>query len=316
MPIVTFNDGHLPALLDLVESLNDWGSQGRDLGRKIFQELLEQPWLDLQANCWVLEDQDSVKGFCLVHREPPIGRAVIQMEVDPKLGGGVQEAELLDTAARHSRNWGAKVAHLCIPAGSNRAALLRERGFANARSYTNMLWQGAHLQAWSPAKGYHIRSYFPGDEGLLTQVQNAAFGESWGFCPNTVDQIKYRADMSNTRHQGILFIFHREEQQEEQACCEKPAGYCWTCLVPVPQGLKGIIGMIGVVPEFRGRGVSKSILLAGMDYLQSEGATDIGLEVDSSNTPAIRLYTSVGFERTSELHWFELDLSRLNTGSC
>ncbi|MCH7712181.1 MAG: GNAT family N-acetyltransferase [Chloroflexi bacterium] len=320
MPVVTFTDGHLPALLDFVESLNDWGSQGRDLGRKIFQELLEQPWLDLQTDCWVLEDQGVIRGFCLIHREPPIGRSVIQMEVAPSLAGGVHEGELLDTAVGHSRKWGAKVAHLCIPAGpasSDRAAMLEERGFTVIRSYTNMLWQGGHLPLWSTANGYQVRPYQPGDEGLLTQVQNAAFAESWGFCPNTVEQIKYRADMSNTRHQGILFLIPGQQPPNEQPVQgENPAGYCWTCLIPVPQGLRGIIGMIGVVPEFRGRGVSKSILMAGMDYLQSAGATNIGLEVDSSNTPAIRLYDSVGFEKTSELHWFELVLSRLNPGNC
>lgn len=311
LPIVTFTDGHLPALLDFVETLNDWG-QGRDLGRKIFQELLQQPGLDLHADCWVLEEKGVIKGFSLIHREAPIGRSVIQMEVDPSLAGGVHEGELLDTAVGHSRKWGAKVAHLCTPASAKPVAMLEERGFTLARSYTNMLWQGVHLPPWSTANGYQVRSYVPGDEGLLTQVQNAAFNGSWGFCPNTVEQIKYRADMSNTRHQGIMFLLHREEQAQG----EELAGYCWTCLVPVPQGLRGVIGMIGVVPEFRGRGVSKSILMAGMDYLQSQGVRDIGLEVDSSNTPAIRLYASVGFEKTSELHWFELDLSRLNTGSC
>ena len=312
MPIVTFTDGHLPALLDFVETLNDWGQHGRELGRKIFREFLDQPWLNLEGNCWILEVQGAVKGFCLVHREPPIGRAVLQMEVDPSLAGGPLERELLTIAVSQSRKWGAKIAHLCLPAGSSRSAMVEGYGFTLARSYTNMLWTEGQLPPWSTANGYHVRSFAPGDEELLTQAQNAAFSESWGFCPNTVEQIKYRADMSNTTHQGILFLFHREEEPRR----EEPAGYCWTCLVPVSQGLRGIIGMIGVVPAFRGRGVSKSILLAGMDYLQTAGAGDIGLEVDSSNTPAIRLYDSVGFEKTSELHWFELDLARLNTGNC
>lgn len=74
--------------------------------------------------------------------------------------------------------------------------------------------------------------------------------------------------------------------------------------------------MIGVVPDFRGKGVSRSILLAGMDYLKSIGVADIGLQVDGSNTPATRLYASVGFEKVGEGHWFELDLERSNTPNC
>ena len=67
--------------------------------------------------------------------------------------------------------------------------------------------------------------------------------------------------------------------------------------------------MIGVVPDYRGRGISRTILLASMDYLRSLDVADIGLQVDGSNTPATRLYTSVGFEKVGELHWFELVLS-------
>ncbi len=305
MPIVPFTGAHLPALLDFIQSRSQWGSQGQSLGRKILQETFEQPWLDLDANCWLIEDNGAIKGHCLVHREPPINRAVLQLEVDPSLAGGDLERELLDTAVRHSRMWGAKVAHLCLPSGSDKRSGLEQFGFSMVRSYTNMVWKGDRLPSWSIADGYYVRAFTPGDAHLLTQVQNAAFSGSWGFCPNTADQIEHRAGMSNTRHAGILFLTHGE----------KPAGYCWTCLFPVPGGLKGVIGMIGVTPEFRGRGLSKSVLMAGMEYLQSENVAEIGLEVDSNNTPAIRLYTSVGFEEVSELNWFELELSLLNPGS-
>ncbi len=43
---------------------------------------------------------------------------------------------------------------------------------------------------------------------------------------------------------------------------------------------------------------------AGMQYLKSTGVANIGLHVDEINSPAIRLYTSVGFEKVGELHWF------------
>ncbi len=71
--------------------------------------------------------------------------------------------------------------------------------------------------------------------------------------------------------------------------------------------------MIGVVPDFRGRGTSRSILLAGMEYLKTCNVSDIGLQVDETNTPAIRLYTSVGFEKEGERQWFERALSRTST---
>ena len=49
-------------------------------------------------------------------------------------------------------------------------------------------------------------------------------------------------------------------------------------------------------------------LTAGMEYLQSAGVAEIGLEVDGNNTPAIRLYYSAGLGKAGELNWFELNL--------
>ena len=140
-----------------------------------------------------------------------------------------------------------------------------------------------------------VRHFKPGDSAALAQVQNAAFTGSWGFCPNTVEQIEYRSGMSNTSHQGILFL-HDQDQL---------AGYCWTCVAPSGGKTKGIIGMIGIDPRHRGQGVSKPVLVAGMEHLLSIHVDEIGLHVDGNNTPAIRLYNSVGFEKVGELHWYE-----------
>jgi mycothiol synthase len=79
-------------------------------------------------------------------------------------------------------------------------------------------------------------------------------------------------------------------------------------MVPSDNGPRGIIGMIGVVPDYRGKGVSRHVLHAGMQHLRSIGMAEVGLEVDGNNDPAIRLYTSTGFKKTGERHWFELDL--------
>ena len=306
MSISNFSFDRLTALVDFVESCNQWGDQGRALGRQTFQQILSQPGLEPENNCWLLEAGGQVMGFSLVHREPPIGRAILQMEMDPAFAGLPEEKELVRLAVESCGRWNANVAHLCLPAGSTRTALLENMGFYQVRTYSFMVWQGASLPSGEITQGFHTTPFKDGDEALLTRVQNDAFTGSWGFCPNTVDQIKYRTTMVNTNPQGILFLRNGE----------KTAGHCWTCIAPTPTGVRGIIGMIGVVPEFRGQGISDSILLSGMRYLQSIDVQGIELEVDSNNTPAIRLYTSVGFKKVSDLHWFELDLLRSATGNC
>ena len=105
--------------------------------------------------------------------------------------------------------------------------------------------------------------------------------------------------MANTSNQGILFLSKGG----------KTTGYCWTCLMPVEGLVRGIIGTIGVAPDYRGQWISHIILLAGMEHLRTSDVVDIGSQVDSSNTPAVRLCTSVGFQEVAELHWFERGLS-------
>ena len=83
-----------------------------------------------------------------------------------------------------------------------------------------------------------------GDTSLLTQIQNDAFTGNWGFSPNTEEQIEHRTHMPNTSKAGILFLF----------AGDNPAGLLLTVMVPASSGGRGMIGMIGVVPRFRGKG--------------------------------------------------------------
>lgn len=305
MPVRNFSNDRLPELLDFAETINSWGHQGSELGRQTFKELLAQPGLDPSNNCLVVEEGGKIQGYCLVVPETPIRRTVLELTIGPRRVGSQTEQEVIRRAVGRARELGGRYVHLCLGNPSPRAVLLKEQGFALVRTYWDMVWHRDELPQFEVPDGYALRSFQPEEAKVLTEVQNAAFAGSWGFCPNTVEQIEYRSSMVNTPAKGILLLYHGD----------KPAGYCWTCIAPAEGNLRGVIGMIGVVPEFRGRGVSKTILLAGMECLKSLGVTEIGLQVDGSNTQAIRLYTSVGFEKAGERYWFELDLSRGTTPS-
>ena len=76
-------------------------------------------------------------------------------------------------------------------------------------------------------------------------------------------------------------------------------------MVLAENGVRGVIGMIAVVPDYRGKGVSRHILQAGMKHLRSIGLAEIGLDVDGNNASAVGLYESTGFKTMGERHWFE-----------
>lgn len=295
MPVLSFTADKLPALLDFVESCSSWGERGRDLGRKTFEQTIGQPGLDPLSHCFLLEEGGKVLGYCLVHHEGPISRMVLEPKVAPQFEGTSSEQELILRAFSKAEEQGPSVVHVCVQIPSPAASFLTEQGFESVRSYDDMLWDQADLPSFELPEGFNVRSFKPEDGALLTEVQNSAFADSWGFCPNTVEQIEYRSSMANMSDEGICFLLDGE----------RTAGYCWTCLVPVDGSIRGIIGMIGVVPDYRGKGLSRSILIAGMQSLRSQNVADIGLQVDSSNTPGVRLYTSIGFQKVGELNWLE-----------
>jgi ribosomal protein S18 acetylase RimI-like enzyme len=74
-----------------------------------------------------------------------------------------------------------------------------------------------------------------------------------------------------------------------------PDGYVGTV-----QGLLGehrfaAVQNIGIVPEYRGMGLSGMLLSAALAGFQRGSATRVSLEVTASNLPAVRLYRKFGF---------------------
>jgi mycothiol synthase len=298
LPVRSFTWKDLPDVLEFVGSVQAQDERDRKPRQQVFKENLGQPGLEPEVNCLLLEDLGKLKGVCVVFPEAPISRAVLAMDMAPEAASGPLERELLHRSIHRCRDLNARIVHICIGSDSPRAELLKDEGFSLARVYWEMVWQQEAGPAVDPPEGFTIRSFQPGDAAALTEVQNAAFSGSWGFSPNTVEQIEYRTSMSNTSPEGILFLVDHSEV----------AGYCWTVFAPVNGKTRGIIGMIGISPKYRGRGISRPILAASLSYLKSAGAHDVGLHVDSNNAPAIGLYTSLGFNKVGELHWYELNL--------
>ncbi len=73
----------------------------------------------------------------------------------------------------------------------------------------------------------------------------------------------------------------------------------------------GEIGVIGTHPTHQGRGLGRALLLTGMHRLKERGATGIFLETEQAETPALHLFTSLGFQRVSTWQWMTKEMAPL-----
>ena len=66
------------------------------------------------------------------------------------------------------------------------------------------------------------------------------------------------------------------------------------------------IGTVGVLPEFRRRGLARRLLTKTLDDIRQRGGTHVVLGVIDENVPAYSLYRSLGFEHYSSQVEFNL----------
>ncbi len=67
--------------------------------------------------------------------------------------------------------------------------------------------------------------------------------------------------------------------------------------------------LIGVAPEFQGLGLGRVLMLKGLDWFQTRGATWMQMSTQVTNTRSQRVWVRLGFEPIHSLytfhHWFE-----------
>ena len=86
---------------------------------------------------------------------------------------------------------------------------------------------------------------------------------------------------------------------------DRLVGLCRTVELPGDAGRhRGQIGIVGLLPEWRGRGLGRQLLRWGVEHLRAAGYGEIELSVEARNAPALELYRREGFAATVEWpHW-------------
>lgn len=274
---------------------------------ELMLQFLSQPACKPEENCFLAESGELPVGFVLIAPELPIGRTVCSGGVvETHWNGGIGHA-LLQKAVQHSEALGASVLHIQVPPDSLAGRhMLESNGFRHVRTYALMRWEGSEVPHPELPAGFGLRSLKVGqDEQTLTELQNTAFGGSWGFCPNTVEEIEARLKFKTCDPDGVIFVTKGESL----------AGYNWTFRATGPTASTGWIGMTGIHPFHRRHGLGRAVVLAGMNYLTAKGVRAIELEVDEENAAAKEMYLSIGFRKAMQMLWYERALTDARHGT-
>ena len=254
--------------------------------------------LDPERDCFIARESGPDVGLAILWPELPIRRAVLELGGSGAHSPKAVEQALVDAAVARACDLPVSVIHVQTASEDDvKRRLLYDAGFLPVRRYALMRWRSDVLPRVELPEGFTLRSFRAGqDAQRLADIQNAAFGDSWGFSPNTVEQVEARVASKSTTLEGILLVTRSDDL----------AAYNWTVRPAGPGGKLGRIAMTGVHPEYRGMGLSRPTVLAGMEWLASQGVEVIELDMDSSNRSAARVYESLGFRKVSDTVWFEV----------
>jgi len=255
-----------------------------------------------EKDLFLAEIASNIIGYVNVTRELNIGRVVLSCLVHPRNRRKGLGTKLFGRAMRHAKQLGAKVAHTNIYQDNVVAKrFLSKLGFKFVRLYLELRLNFANVHLPDTDQPFLCRHLKPGEEDRLTKLQNRSFADTWGYNPNTVEEISYRTSLPDYSPRNIILAYEGD----------RPVGYCWTQAdldekqANAVGGKKGRVYMLGVDPDCRGRGMGKMVLLAGLHHLKSKGFQIVEATVDSENKTANSLYRSIGFKEWTTSLWYE-----------
>ncbi|WP_103508439.1 GNAT family N-acetyltransferase [Streptomyces sp. SM13] len=194
------------------------------------------------------------------------------------------------------RGWGCTRVRVEVPAGNDPA-----RRLAAALGYTersrNMVKALGPETAPLPG-GLTSRAMSEEEFAAWRQEALLAYAQDWIDRGVEPEQARRKSEADHAAHlpdglatEGVRFdvLVHAGEV----------VGHVWVALRELPPGgPAGFVFDVEVREEHRGRGYGRALMLVAEDITRACGADRLGLHVFASNTPALRLYESLGYTTT------------------
>ena len=150
-----------------------------------------------------------------------------------------------------------------------------------------------------------MRGFRPGhDEAPWVRVNNRAFAWHPDQSGWTVEDLERKEGEPWFRAEG--FIVHEAASETGQPALD---GFCWTKIHADTDPPLGEIYVIAVDPDGHGRGLGRTLVVAGLDWLAGQGLTDAMLYVEADNVAAVGLYRDLGFTEHQARRWWRRTLT-------
>lgn len=146
-------------------------------------------------------------------------------------------------------------------------------------------------------EGMSVRAFHVGqDEEPWLAVNARAFAAHAEQGRMSMTDLRDRQDEPWFDPQGFLVVV--DENDRDADGIPRLAAFHWTKVEP-DQPHVGEVYVVGVDPDYQGRGLGTAATLLGLHHLRAVGVDEATLYVDGDNAPAIATYHRLGFERSA-----------------
>jgi mycothiol synthase len=221
-------------------------------------------------------------GFALRHSE------VLDLAVHPESRRQGVATALADEAMPEGHKVDAW-SHCDHPGAARLAELF---GIARERELVVMRRSLTDLQPVETPEGVQVRSFRPGDEQPLLEVNAHAFAHHPEQGHMTLEDLRERTSESWFDPEGLFLAVPSDPGPDDPPLL----GFHWTKEHRDEDPPYGEVYVVAVNPKAAGRGLGTVLTAVGLQHLKDRGLESVLLYVDGDNDPAIAVYTGQGFE--------------------
>jgi mycothiol synthase len=307
LAIRNYRPGDDGAWLALIQEAPDFRYDffGRSASLDALRVMLEHPHMDAARNLFFAEAGGGLVGYGELWHAPGRPRGVIRVLVHPGWRRQGLGTRLLIAIEQRARELDTEYLDVQIESGQQGGrAFLHAGGLRPVHHSWHMVMPDitvAPEPVW-PA-GYEVRTFIVGlDEATSRGLENESFRDEWEYVPIPEGELEGVARSPSFRADGVIYALH-----DGQA-----VGECWSWIddqAIAKTGVKqGDIWCLCVHPQHRRRGLGRTLLLAGVQWLRRQGMASAALYLDGANDCARHLYEAAGFVAARTDLWYREDL--------